>query len=83
MVYRRVPLAPAATIAEARRGAVKGRFCTACGSVFSLYAARHDGKPIQGKDHVAAPCSHQGEAFEDGAAWWEPAIEVLPAPPAE
>ena len=31
-----------------------------------------------GRDHIASPCSHEGESFEPGANWWEPAVEVLP-----
>ena len=79
MTYRRLRVAPAAAVEEARRGPVKGRFCRACGGVFSLHAASHRGKPVYGKDHVAAPCAHEGDEFEPGADWWEPAIEVLPA----
>ena len=79
MAYRRVDVAPAAAVEEARRGAVKGRFCRACGGVFPRYAASHRGKPIYGKDHVASPCSHEGDDFEPGASWWEPAVEILPA----
>ena len=79
MAYRRIEVAPAAVVEEARRGAVKGRFCHACGGVFARYAARHQGKPIYGKDHVGAPCSHEGDDFEPDASWWEPAVEVLPA----
>ena len=80
MTYRRLRVAPAGAVEEARRGRVLGRFCRSCGGVFPLHAARHRGKPAYGKDHVAAPCSHEGDEFEDGASWWEPAIEVLPAP---
>ena len=83
MTYRSLRVAPAAAVDEARRGPVKGRFCRACGGVFSLHADRHKGKPVYGKDHIAAPCAHEGDAFDSGEAWWEPAVEVLPAPPSE
>jgi hypothetical protein len=39
------------------------------------------GKAIYGKDHISAPCAHEGEAFDPDEGWWEPAVEVLPAPP--
>lgn len=81
MTYRRLRVAPAAAVEETRRGAVKGRFCRSCGSVFALHAARHRGKPVYGKDHVSAPCAHEGDDFEPGVDWWEPAVEVLPPPP--
>lgn len=83
MTYRRPRVAPAGSVAKERRGPVKGRFCHACGSVYSLFSDRHRGKPVYGKDHVASPCSHEGDDFEPGADWWEPAIEVLPEPPQE
>lgn len=82
-MYRAPNVAPLGLLAEARRGPVKGRFCKSCGSVYALYSPRHKGKPMFGKDHVAAPCTHEGERFEAGADWWEPAVEVLPAPAAE
>jgi hypothetical protein len=81
MAYRLPRAAPASSLPEERRGAVMGRFCKACGSIYARYAARHKGKPMYGKDHVASPCSHEGEEFVRAADWWEPAIEVLPAPP--
>jgi len=83
MTYRGSEAAPAGSIAEDRRGRVVGRFCLSCGSVYPLFIGRHRGKPSFGKDHVAAPCSHEGEAFESGADWWQPAVEVLPAATAE
>ncbi len=83
MAYRAMDAAPAESVAEERRGREVGRFCHACGSVYPLFQRRHKGKPSFGKDHVASPCSQEGEAFEMGAAWWEPAVEVLPPPPAE
>ncbi len=54
-----------------------GRFCLACGSVYPRFADRHAGKPSYGKDHVASPCTHEGEEFDPAASWWEPAVEVL------
>jgi hypothetical protein len=33
---------------------------------------------MYGKDHVAAPCAHEGDVFEPGAGWWEAAVLVLP-----
>ncbi len=82
MVFRAPRPAPVSRISEERRGRVVGRFCLVCGGVYPRYGARHAGKPIYGKDHVAAPCAHEGEPFEAGDEWWEPAVEVLPAPPA-
>lgn len=79
MVYLRPDFAPSSRLPEERRGGVKGRFCLSCGAIYSQYAARHRGKPVYGNDHVGAPCSHEGEEFEPGAGWWEPAVEVLPA----
>jgi hypothetical protein len=79
MAYRGPEAAPESSMAPDRRGCVVGRFCKGCGAVYSLHAARHVGKPIHGKDHISAPCSYEGEAFTEGASWWEPAVEVLPA----
>lgn len=79
MTYRTPRAAPASTLPEERRGAVLGRFCKSCGSVYPRFAARHKGKPMYGKDHVATPCSHEGDEFLAGESWWEPAVEVLPA----
>lgn len=78
MSYRRLPLAPLSRVAENRRGAVRGRFCKVCGSIYPRWAGRHSGKPMYGKDHVASPCTEEGEEFVEGASWWEPAVEVLP-----
>lgn len=71
--------APASQISDARRGRQVGIFCLECGSVYPLHRARHTGKPVYGKDHVS-PCVHEGDVFEPGEGWWEPAHEVLPAP---
>ena len=81
MVYRHSEAAPLSQIPEARRGTVSGRFGLVCASIFPLHRGRHSGKPMYGKDHIAAPCAHEGEVFEPGAPWWEPAVEVLPPPP--
>ncbi len=80
MTYRTSMPAPASRVPEERRGRRVGTFCLACDSVYPLHRASHHGKPVYGRDHIAAPCSHEGEPFEEGARWWEPAIEVLPAP---
>jgi hypothetical protein len=82
MVYRHPEAAPLSQIPEARRGTVMGRFCLVCASIFPLHRGRHSGKPMYGKDHIAAPCAHEGEELKPGAPWWEPAVEVLPPPPA-
>lgn len=76
MVYRRPRVAPASSQQPERRGRVVGRFCRSCSSVYPLYARAHKGKPAYGKDHVASTCTHEGEDFTAGAAWWEPAVEV-------
>ncbi|MGD2115688.1 MAG: hypothetical protein PVG07_11580 [Acidobacteriota bacterium] len=72
--------APASSVPEVRRGRQAGIVCLECGSVYALHKSRHTGKPVYGKDHIAAPCSHEGDDFVPGATWWEPAVEVLPAP---
>jgi hypothetical protein len=82
MVYRRVNAAPTSALPEAQRGEIVGRFCKACGEIYAPRRARHRGKPIYGKDHVASPCAHEGEVFVDGAEWWEPAAQILPPPAA-
>jgi hypothetical protein len=78
MVYREPHAAPESQIPEARRGRTIGRFCLTCASIYPLHRLRHAGKPMYGKDHVAAPCAHEGEVFEPGVGWWEPAVVVLP-----
>jgi len=82
-MFRLVDPAPESQIAAERRGKVLGRFCRTCGSIYPSTHARHRGKPMYGKDHVASPCSHEGEVFEPGEDWWEPAVEVLPPPPSD
>lgn len=81
MTFRVPSAAPQSRVPADRRGAVLGRFCHTCDSVYSRHASRHAGKPMLGKDHISATCSHEGEPFEVGAAWWEDAVEVLPSPP--
>lgn len=81
-MYRTTMPAPAGRVPEERRGREVGRFCLECGSVYPLHRARHTGRPIYGRDHVASPCAHEGEAFDPGEGWWQPAVEVLPAVPA-
>jgi hypothetical protein len=78
MVYRLPHAAPESQTPEERRGRVIGRFCRVCASIYPLHRAKHAGKPLYGKDHIASPCAHEGEVFETGANWWEPAVEVLP-----
>jgi len=81
-MYRHIASAPESSLPAERRGRVVGRFCHGCRSIYSPLARRHAGKPVYGRDHVAAPCANEGRAFEPGADWWEPAVELLPAEPA-
>ena len=78
MVYRYPHAAPQSQLPKERRGRTIGRFCKVCGSIYPVHRRLHRGKPMYGRDHIASPCSHEGDAFEEGAAWWEPAVEVLP-----
>ena len=78
-MYRSLNAAPQSSLPSERRGAVVGRFCRGCASVYPLHAARHTGKPSFGRDHVASPCAHEGDEFTPGADWWEPAVLVRPA----
>ncbi|HTQ79495.1 MAG TPA: hypothetical protein VMM92_05840 [Thermoanaerobaculia bacterium] len=81
MVYRYPHAAPQSQLPEERRGRMIGYFCHTCGSIYPEHRARHSGKPLYGRDHVASPCSHEGEAFDPADPadrWWEPAVEVLP-----
>lgn len=78
MVFRLPRVTPHSLVSEERTGRVVGRFCLACGNVYPQYSARHKGKPSYGEDHVAAPCSHEGQRFDAGESWWEPAVEVFP-----
>jgi len=77
-MYRHIPSAPLSVLDAARRGRTVGRYCKACGAVYPALAPAHRGKPIYGRDHIAATCVHEGRRFDDGD-WWEPAVEVLPA----
>lgn len=81
MVYRTSTPAPVSQVPEERRGREVGIFCLECGSVYPLHRARHVGRAMHGRDHIAAPCAHEGEGFDPDEDWWEPAIEVLPPPP--
>lgn len=82
MTLRIPAVAPQSRLAPERRGALLGRFCHDCATAFSFHQARHVGKGLNGRDHVASPCPHEGQPFGAQAPWWEPAVEVLPAPPA-
>ena len=79
MVFRAPRAAPQSRVAEARRGALVGRFCHGCNQIFPLQRRLHSGDPIYGRDHVASTCAYEGWAFEAGADWWEAAVEMLPA----
>jgi hypothetical protein len=71
--------APASSLAAERRGRVVARFCHGCASFYPLFAKLHAGKPSFGKDHVSSTCGNEGREFVEGATWWEPGVEVLPA----
>jgi hypothetical protein len=79
MVYRLPPAAPASQIPPDRRGRVMGHYCLVCASLYPLHRATHTGRPVYGRDHIASPCTHEGDVFKPGASWWEPGVEVLPA----
>lgn len=81
MPYKTPHVSALRYVPEAQRGPVQGRFCLSCGSLYPSLRQRHTGKPLYGKDHVAAPCAQEGQAFTPGADWWEVAVEVLPPPP--
>lgn len=78
MVYRVPPAAPASQVPPDRRGRVMGHYCLVCASLYPLHRATHTGRPVYGRDHIASPCTHEGDVFEPGASWWEPGVEVLP-----
>jgi hypothetical protein len=82
-MYRSLNAAPESALPPERRGAVVGRFCRGCSSIYPLHAARHTGKPSFGRDHVASPCPYEGRRFAADAAWWVPAVEALGAPAAK
>ena len=77
-MYRFPHAAPQSQLPEERRGRTVGRFCHVCSSIYPLHRGLHRGKAMYGRDHIASPCTHEGDAFEEGANWWEPAVEVLP-----
>jgi hypothetical protein len=81
MVFRAPRAAPRKRVEESRRGPVVGRYCLVCNSTFPLQRGQHRGKPIHGRDHIAAPCPNEGFDFTAGAGWWDLAVEVLPPPP--
>jgi hypothetical protein len=74
--------APVSAVPVERRGRVVGRYCRVCHSIYPLHAPRHSGRTISGRDHISSTCSQEGLAFAEGATWWEPAVELLPAPSA-
>jgi len=78
MVYRHPHAAPQSQLPPERQGRVVGYFCHACGFFYPEHRSRHSGKPLYGRDHIASPCAHEGDLFEPGETWWEPAVEVLP-----
>jgi hypothetical protein len=77
-MYRFPHAAPQSQLPEERQGRTIGRFCKVCYSIYPLHRKLHRGKPVYGRDHIASPCAHEGDTFEEGANWWEPAVEVLP-----
>ena len=79
MSFRFPEAAPVSQIAPERRGPAVARFCHGCQQLYPLLRARHVGRPIYGRDLVTSTCSYEGLPFEHGAAWWEEAVEVLPA----
>jgi hypothetical protein len=82
MVYRVPPAAPESQVPPDRRGRVLGHYCLVCASLYPLHRAAHAGRPVYGRDHIASPCAHEGEVFKAGESWWEPGVEMLPAPAA-
>jgi hypothetical protein len=77
-MFRMPHAAPESQVPEEKRGRTIGRFCLVCSTIFPLHRAKHSGKGMYGRDHVASPCAHEGEMFEAGADWWEPAVEIVP-----
>jgi len=77
-MYRFPHAAPQSQIPEERQGRTIGQFCLVCGSIYPLHRKLHRDKAMYGRDHIASPCTHEGDEFEAGANWWEPAVEVLP-----
>jgi hypothetical protein len=77
-MFRMPHAAPESQVPEEKRGRTIGRFCLVCSTIFPLHRAKHSGKGMYGRDHVASPCAHEGEMFEAGADWWQPAVEIVP-----
>ena len=77
-MYRFPHAAPAEPAPRGAAGRTIGRFCLVCASIYPLHRKRHRGKAMYGRDHIASPCAHEGDVFEAGANWWEPAVEVVP-----
>ena len=77
-MFRMPHAAPESQVPEEKRGRTIGRFCLVCSTIFPLHRAKHAGKGMYGRDHVASPCAHEGEMFEAGADWWQPAVEIVP-----
>ena len=77
-MFRMPHAAPESQVPEEKRGRTIGRFCLVCSTIFPLHRAKHTGKGMYGRDHVASPCAHEGERFEAGADWWQPAVEIVP-----
>lgn len=75
-MYRSPNGAPISAVSEELRGAKLGRFCRGCGGIYPSYREYHKGKSLNGRDHVAPPCSHEGERFDEGEGWWEDAVQV-------
>lgn len=78
MVYRFPHAAPQSQLPPERQGRVIGYFCHTCGFFYPEHRKKHSGKPLYGRDHIASPCSHEGDLFAPGETWWELAVEVLP-----
>lgn len=78
MAYRFPHAAPKSQLPEERQGRTIGSFCLVCSSIYPMHRMKHTGKPMYGRDHIAAPCAHEGDDFAPGDTWWEPAVEVLP-----
>ena len=79
-MYRVPQAVPQSQVAPDRRGRAMGHFCLICATLYPLHRAVHSGQPVYGRDHIASPCAHEGDAFAPGESWWEPAVELLPAP---
>ncbi len=79
-MFRSVRPAPISRVPVEKQGAIVARYCKICRSFYPLYASRHAGKPLGGRDHVASPCSQEGRRFLEGEDWWEYAVEVLESP---